>query len=182
MQQLTTRWSILDVRFGIDKPDVTSYSPDMKPIESECHFFIIHDSNGSRSIHLTSLTYSLGRSSKSAIVLPSSSISREHALLLRMPCPNPGRYMFRLLDGNANGKPSLNGFTVNGEKKSVHDLQDGDLIVFGGAIEVSYAVTAEGVMSVEDSKRTLANEGLQEDAFTVLGSHTKRELEALISN
>ena len=98
-----------------------------------------------------------------------------------MPCPDPGRYMFRLLDGNANGKPSLNGFTVNGEKKSVHDLQDGDLIVFGGAIEVSYAIKPEAMISPEDGKKTLANHDIQDDAFTVLGNQ-KSELEALLSS
>ena len=155
---------------------------DMKPVESECHFLTIKDSNGSRTVHLTSLTYSLGRSSKSTIVLPSSSISREHALLLRMPCPDPGKYLFRLLDGNASGKPSLNGFTVNGEKKSVHDLQNGDLIMFGGAIEVNYEIKSANLISPEDGKKTLANPGAQEDEFTVLADDKKRELQALISN
>ncbi|MEM9138147.1 MAG: FHA domain-containing protein, partial [Cyanobacteria bacterium P01_F01_bin.42] len=96
-----------------------------------------------------------GRSSKNAIVLPSSAISREHSLLLRMPSREPGKYMFRLIDGNASGKPSLNGFTVNGEKCSVRDLKNGDQIIFGGTIEVTYQVKPAGNISPEDAKQTV---------------------------
>lgn len=126
----------------------------MTPIESECHFLMIEESHGTRSVHLTSLTYSLGRSSKNTIVLPSSSISREHALLLRMPSQEPGKYLFRLIDGNASGKPSLNGFTVNGDKCSVRDLKNGDQIVFGGTIEVSYVIRPAHVLTEEDNMPT----------------------------
>lgn len=153
----------------------------MKPAENECHFLTLKENGVNRVVHLTSLTYSLGRSSKSTIVLPSSSISREHALLLRMPCPDEGRHMFRLLDGNASGKPSLNGFTVNGEKKSVHDLENGDVIVFGGTIEVSYSIKPADALSPEDAKNTIANLETREDEFTVLAEDKARELEALVS-
>ena len=129
----------------------------MKRIENECHFFVIKDEQGSRSVHLTSLTYSLGRSSKSAIVLPSSAISREHALLLRMPSREAGKYIYRLIDGNASGKPSLNGFSVNGQKCSVRDLQHGDQIVFADAISVSYEVQATQQVALEDATQALVH-------------------------
>ena len=141
----------------------------MKPVESECHFLTIQESRGPRTIHLTSLTYSLGRSSKSTIVLASSSISREHALLLRMPSRAPGKYLFRLIDGNASGKPSLNGFMVNGKLCSVHDLCNGDEILFGGVITVFYTIRPADMLTDEDSKGTLtAVSRFREDEHTML--------------
>lgn len=152
----------------------------MKSVESECHFLTIQESRGPRLVHLTSLTYSLGRSSKSTIVLASSSISREHALLLRMPSREPGKYLFRLIDGNASGKPSLNGFSVNGEKRSVHDLCDGDEIIFGGMIHVTYEIRAADAMTMEDAKGTLASHSrFREEDHTVLAEEEKKERQAM---
>lgn len=153
----------------------------MKPVESDCHFLTIQDSNGPRSIHLTSLTYSLGRSSKSTIVLPSSSISREHSLLLRMPSREPGKYMFRLIDGNASGKPSLNGFTINGKKCSVHDLCDGDQILFGGTIEVLYEIRPADSLTAEDTIKTVAEVKVRDEDHTLLSQSEQRERERAVS-
>ena len=74
-----------------------------------------------------------------------------------MPSREPGKYVFRLIDGNASGKPSLNGFTVNGEKCAVRDLQDGDRIIFAEAIEVTYEIKSASKLTPEDAKQTLAN-------------------------
>lgn len=153
----------------------------MKPVESECHFLTIQASQGPRSIHLTSLTYSLGRSSKSTIVLPSSSISREHALLLRMPSREPGKYLFRLIDGNASGKPSLNGFSVNGTKCSVHDLCDGDQITFGGVIHVTYQVMPADAISDEDLTGAISGgQRFHEDEHTMLAEEKERAMETVL--
>lgn len=112
----------------------------MKPLDNECHFLLFHEVMGDRPVYLSASTYALGRDPKNSIPLHSRSVSREHALLLRMPNPQTGRYQYRLLDGNASGKPSLNGFTINGFRRSVHDLISGDRIVFGGEIEVTYQI------------------------------------------
>ncbi|MCM1982306.1 FHA domain-containing protein [Lyngbya confervoides] len=142
----------------------------MKAAEQEFHFLIMHENNGYRPIHLVSPTYSLGRSSKNSIVLPSPSISRHHALLLRMPSTTQGKYQYRLLDGDASGKLSMNGLTVNGQKCSMRDLISGDRIVFGGIFEVTYQVTVSAGLqqSGKVHPAAYAEDLSEEDMYTML--------------
>ncbi|HEY9826419.1 MAG TPA: FHA domain-containing protein [Stenomitos sp.] len=104
------------------------------------HVLVIYDQPEPRQILLKSATYSIGRDKLNAIVIPHAAISRQHALLLRMPVPERNTYRYRLLDGNVSGKPSLNGLMVNGTRCSMWDLQPGDSIVLGEAIRVEYKI------------------------------------------
>lgn len=79
-------------------------------------------------------------------------------MLLRMPNPKTGRHQYRILDGNASGKPSLNGFSINGFRRSVHDLSDGDRIVFGGDIEASYQIRVATLEQAQAIAEDLFNE------------------------
>lgn len=91
-----------------------------------------------------------------------------------MPSREPGKYLFRLIDGNASGKPSLNGFTVNGQRCSVRDLQDGDQITFGGTIDVSYEVRPAHNITMEDTRKTLASHDGEEELNTILAEEPTR--------
>ncbi|MGA0198124.1 MAG: EAL domain-containing protein [Prochlorotrichaceae cyanobacterium] len=95
------------------------------------HFLVIEDSQGKRLFPLRSASYSLGRDSRNSILLNSKSVSRQHALLLRITLPDSDQYLFRVLDGNLRGKRSTNGLFINGERSTAHDLRHGDLIEFG---------------------------------------------------
>jgi len=97
------------------------------------HFLVIEDNQGKRLFPLRAASYSLGRDSRNSIILHSKSISRQHALLLRITLSSSesGHYVFRVLDGNLRGKRSTNGLFVNGERCLSHDLRHGDLIEFG---------------------------------------------------
>lgn len=95
------------------------------------HLLVVQDQQGQRNIPLQEATYSLGRDSSNAIVLRSRSVSRQHAILLRVTLPENGRYGFRIIDGNFKGKKSTNGLFVNGTKCFSHNLQHGDVINFG---------------------------------------------------
>ncbi|MBW4687846.1 MAG: EAL domain-containing protein [Komarekiella atlantica HA4396-MV6] len=95
------------------------------------HLLVVQDPQGERTIPLKEATYSLGRHSGNAIVLRSRSVSKQHAILLRVTLPQTDQYGFRVIDGNFNGKGSTNGLFVNGSKCSYHDLKHGDVIVFG---------------------------------------------------
>ncbi len=49
------------------------------------HVLVLDDTQGRRALILDAATYSLGRDPQNSIPLRSSSISRQHALLLRVP-------------------------------------------------------------------------------------------------
>jgi diguanylate cyclase (GGDEF)-like protein len=95
------------------------------------HLLLLQDLRGQRTIPLYEATYSLGRDSRNAIVLRSPSVSRQHAILLRVTVPDTDKYGFRIVDGNFKGKRSTNGLFVNGAKCFSHNLQHGDVIAFG---------------------------------------------------
>ncbi|HLO87833.1 MAG TPA: EAL domain-containing protein [Nostocaceae cyanobacterium] len=95
------------------------------------HLLVVQDLEGQRTVPLLEATYSLGRDSRNAIVLRSRSVSRQHAILLRVTVPNTDQYGFRIIDGNFKGKRSTNGLFVNGAKCFSHNLQHGDTITFG---------------------------------------------------
>jgi len=95
------------------------------------HLLVIKDLGGQRTVPLQEATYSLGRDSRNAIVLRSRSVSRQHAILLRVTTPNTDLFGFRIIDGNFKGKRSTNGLFVNGIKCFSHNLQHDDLITFG---------------------------------------------------
>ncbi|MEA5559011.1 EAL domain-containing protein [Nodularia spumigena] len=95
------------------------------------HLLVIQDLQGQQTIPLQEATYSLGRHRKNSIVLNSPSVSRQHAILLRVTIPETDEYGFRIIDGNFSGKGSSNGLLVNGTKCFSHHLKHGDVIIFG---------------------------------------------------
>jgi pSer/pThr/pTyr-binding forkhead associated (FHA) protein len=116
----------------------------MNSPQQEHHVLIINSNKGRQAIALAAAAYSIGRDSTNAIVLDFETVSRQHALLLRVPIPQANRYQYRLIDGNSDGKPSANGVYVNGDRCDCHTLTNGDVITFGRKITASYlAVSME---------------------------------------
>jgi pSer/pThr/pTyr-binding forkhead associated (FHA) protein len=105
-----------------------------------CHVLRIYDQPEPRQILLKAATYSLGRDKHSSIVIPNRGISRQHALLLRMPLSVNAGYRYRIIDGNASGSPSLNGISINGVECTQHDLVHGDKILLGGLAQIEYQI------------------------------------------
>ena len=70
------------------------------------HLLVVQDLKGQRTLPLVEATYSVGRDLRNAIVLYSPSVSRQHAILLRVIIPNTDQYGFRIIDGNFQGKKS----------------------------------------------------------------------------
>lgn len=103
------------------------------------HILVVDDDQGRRAIALDAVTFSVGRDTNNSIVLHSTAISRQHAILLRLPGPD-GQHRFRILDGDSQGRPSRNGLTVNGRATRSQDLDDGDLILFGGKVKAQYCI------------------------------------------
>jgi hypothetical protein len=62
-----------------------------------------------------------------------------HATLVKLPRED-GSYHYRIVDGKLNGKPSLNGLLVNGDKLQAHNLENGDVVVWG--VNTTHKVTS----------------------------------------
>jgi signal transduction histidine kinase/pSer/pThr/pTyr-binding forkhead associated (FHA) protein len=106
------------------------------------HLFIVDDAEGRRTISLEAATYSIGRDVTNSIVLHSKMVSRQHAILLRVTAPDTANYLFRIIDGDLQGKRSTNGLIVNNRRLFSHDLKHGDVVVFGGDVKAKYYVVA----------------------------------------
>ncbi len=107
------------------------------------HFLIVEDPKGVRRILLNSSTYSLGRNPSNGIVLRSHLVSRQHALLLRVPMPDLTQHLFRIIDGNLQGKRSTNGILINGVRKFSHILNHNDEIVFSRDTRAMYIMVSD---------------------------------------
>lgn len=111
--------------------------------EKERHV-IVFKQEPSQAFVLEAAAYSIGRDKTNAIVLKSASISRQHALLLRLPGGgNQQQYRYRLVDGNIEGQASKNGTFVNGQSCSSSPLKDGDQITFGSDVQAVYSVVSQ---------------------------------------
>jgi pSer/pThr/pTyr-binding forkhead associated (FHA) protein len=104
----------------------------------ERHVLVIEYPDYEQAIHLEAVAYSIGRDVSNAIVLDVDTLSRQHAILLRVPDPATRSYSYRLVDGNATGKASANGVFVNGQRSAIHALGDGDHISFGRKVRARY--------------------------------------------
>ena len=108
-----------------------------KPVKRrEEHILIVTDGKGHREIKLTDETYSLGRGVQCDIVLQSQFVSRHHATLIKRKNEEGNHY--RIIDGNTEGKTSVNGLLVDGKKVRFHDLKHGDKVILGPQVEAVY--------------------------------------------
>jgi pSer/pThr/pTyr-binding forkhead associated (FHA) protein len=130
---------------------IVSYLPELPMTlpAHEYHLLLINTPTGQRSFNLEAAAYTLGRDQTASIRLNDLSISRHHALLIRMPAPDQ-QYRYQLVDGNALGQPSTNGTRINGKFISRKVLETGDEIQMGENITASYFIggfTAEELMA-----------------------------------
>ncbi len=109
----------------------------------DLHYLVVDDVQGRRKILLSSTTYAIGRNPTNGIVLPSASISRQHAILLRVPIPQSSSHIFRIIDGNLQGRRSTNGVYINGVRRFSHILSHGDEVAFSSDTKARYLVVAD---------------------------------------
>lgn len=107
-------------------------------LSSTEHHILLIEEQQDRVILLDSERYLIGRSDANEIVLNRDPISREHAILLRVPVSNEQKFIYRLIDGDAEGKPSTNGIFVNGQRHRSYDLFNDDVISFAGVVNALY--------------------------------------------
>jgi pSer/pThr/pTyr-binding forkhead associated (FHA) protein len=128
----------------------------------ERHVLVVNDGKR-RAIALQAAAYSIGRDPSNAIVLDADTISRQHAMLMRLPVPGTGQYRYRLIDGNSQGKPSANGVFINEKQCRSHDLHPGDLVRFGQTLEASYLTVLMGEAEFTNYLESIAYQSIKSD-------------------
>lgn len=103
----------------------------------EYYILIIHDNGGTRKLILVKDIYSIGRSLESDIYLNSQFVSRYHATLQKCQT-QAGKFFYRIIDGDSQGKASANGLLINGKKLAQKNLENGDKIVFAPQVNAIY--------------------------------------------
>lgn len=112
------------------------------------HLLIIEDDKGRREFLLDAPQYSIGRDPKCDIRLVSQFVSRHHATLQEFKRASGSRG-YRIVDGNAKGRPSANGLLINGRKLQAHDLTNEDEVVFGPKVRaIYYLLQRDAVVTV----------------------------------
>jgi pSer/pThr/pTyr-binding forkhead associated (FHA) protein len=111
---------------------------DLTPAE---HHILLIEEQRDRVILLDAERYLIGRNDTNEIILNRDPISREHAMLLRVTIEDEQRFIYRLMDGDAEGKPSTNGLFVNGQRQRCYDLVNDNVISFAGVINALYIKT-----------------------------------------
>jgi diguanylate cyclase (GGDEF)-like protein/PAS domain S-box-containing protein len=139
------------------------------------HLLIVQDLSGKRIVPLDTATLSIGRAESNSIVLDSPSVSRQHAVLLRIAIPEKNQHIFQVIDGNFQGKTSTNGILVNGKQVSSHNLRHGDLIQFSHQAAAKYYAVSGLInlqqLDVENEAELFENYSENDNSFeTVIGS------------
>jgi len=140
----------------------------MEAAKNENHLLIIEDDQGRKEFFLENPVYSIGRDRDCNIRLFSQFVSRHHATLVRLPRPNSQRYYYRIVDGDAKGKPSSNGLMINGQKIPAHNLRNEDEVTFAPQVRaIYYLLQNTEIFSSTDAIEydiTLINPGMTEDS------------------
>jgi pSer/pThr/pTyr-binding forkhead associated (FHA) protein len=135
---------------------------------NESHLLIIEDNQGRKEFTLENAVYSIGRDRECNIRLISQFVSRYHATLVRLPRKNKANsYYYRIVDGDAKGRPSSNGLMINGRKLPAHDLRNEDEIVFGPQVRAIYYLLKDnqrpGQTDATEYDITLINPSMTDD-------------------
>jgi pSer/pThr/pTyr-binding forkhead associated (FHA) protein len=135
---------------------------------NESHLLIVEDDRGRKEITLDRPVYSIGRDRECDIRLNSQFVSRRHATLVRLPRDdNNQTHYYRIVDGDAKGKPSANGLMINGRRLPAQDLKNEDEVVFGPQVRAIYYLLKDSMRTGQtDSTEydiTLINPGMAEE-------------------
>ena len=121
----------------------------MAPEPTQNHLLIIEDGKGRRKFVLGKPKYSIGRDHKCDIRLASLFVGRHHANLIQH-FRDDGSDYYQIVDGDRNGKPSVNGLLINGHKLQSHYLENEDVVVFGPCVRIIYFILASDTLSSLD--------------------------------
>lgn len=113
----------------------------MSNSKQEYHLLRVEDQTGERTYFLSTPIISIGRESSNAILIDDPSVSRHHAMLVRLRMPSEtSEYSYQIVDGDIKGQQSKNGVWVNHGVYQSKILAPGDLIQIGSAL-LCYMIT-----------------------------------------
>ncbi|MGQ9838736.1 MAG: FHA domain-containing protein [Cyanobacteriota bacterium] len=116
---------------ALDTQIVMDASAQSRPVHL---VLIFRDQLGQRGVVLDKIYYSVGRSPSNHIRLYDSFVSREHALIIRIPEEKQGGHSYMVFDGSPGSRRSTNGLFVNGKPVLSHLLRPFDKIGFGPSV------------------------------------------------
>lgn len=136
------------------------------------HTLLITDAKGTRKIVLKELKYTIGRDISNNISINSKYVSRQHAILLRVPGNIAGTHLYRVIDGDLAGKPSVNGVIINGNSKvATYELSHGDIISLAPDAQITYLVGEPN--DSYDSKISKNQAGNSDESDTLINEISK---------
>jgi len=137
------------------------------------HTLLITDTKGTRKIVLKELKYTIGRDLSNNISINSKYVSRQHAVLLRIPGNITGTHLYRIIDGDLAGKPSVNGVIINSSSKvGSYELSHGDIISLSPDAQITYLI--DEPLGTDISKVSKhQNTGSSDESDTLVNEITK---------
>jgi pSer/pThr/pTyr-binding forkhead associated (FHA) protein len=145
-------------------------------VENQQRHVLIINNGRRRAYALEAAAYSLGRDPSNAIVLDFETISRQHAMLLRVPL-GKGGYQYRLIDGNLEGKASANGVYVNETRCKSHNLQNGDTITLGRHIGATYMTLSMGEAEFVNYLESVSYQSIKSDLLDAKATMVSMDME-----
>jgi pSer/pThr/pTyr-binding forkhead associated (FHA) protein len=125
------------------------------------HVLIVESTEIRKAVTINSSIYTIGRHPNNSLVFASGQISRYHATILWLKSRDTQECSYWILDGDVEGKRSLNGISVNGKKSFLQQLRDGDSILIGNHIKLRYTcMTTSTLTSInaDEVERAIADE------------------------
>lgn len=117
------------------------------------HILIVESTESKKAVTIKSSLYTIGRHPNNALIFSDKQVSRYHATIMWLKSPENNECSYWILDGDINGKRSLNGISVNGNKGKLHPLKDGDIISIGDHIKIRYScMTTSTLTSFDESE------------------------------
>ena len=105
------------------------------------HILIVESPESRRAVALNVNVFSMGRHPNNDLVITDKLASRHHATVAWMRYSeneNKSDYAYWIIDGKGKRKRSRNGIYINNNKKSLHRLTSGDIILIGNDIKITY--------------------------------------------
>ena len=124
-----------------EKPKLTLVNFNKANLLEGRHILIVESPDSRRAVSLNIGVFSIGRHPNNALVVSDKLISRHHATIAWMRYTGRARqtdYSYWIIDGKGKRQRSRNGVFVNGNKKTLHRLDSGDIISLGNSIKMTY--------------------------------------------
>ncbi|MGK7934911.1 MAG: FHA domain-containing protein [Xenococcaceae cyanobacterium] len=124
-----------------EKPKLTLVNFNKANLLEGRHILIVESPDSRRAVSLNTSVFSIGRHPSNALVVSDKLISRHHATIAWMRYTGKAGqtdYSYWIIDGKGKRQRSRNGIFINGDKKTLHRLDSGDIINLGKCIKITY--------------------------------------------